>query len=575
MTKDNPQTLPTREIFDAVFQYGKNSTSFLTLYSGFKYFTREISGEKGTIAYVETPTAWVGAADPIGPTSILTELLLSFGAEARKVRKAAVMLPVSKETAEFARSSGFYTLQIGNEPWFSLDSFKSPDSEYLLGLHVAKQLHGKGAVVERFDPTAISANEHLELESITRRWLDHHASVPLEFLNRVEPWLYVHRKSYFRVLYHGHQVGYLAAVPIASRNSWYLVDLIRSPDSPLGTTELLVAEAIEQLKKEGVREVTLGMSPLAGVSASERKFHPRMYRLSDFVFEHCNFLYHFKPLFAYKEKFKPTRWEPQYLIAFSPRMSWRGAYGLFRAIAPKGILGTLAAVAWKSVRNIKPAPLSKRLLSGRIVLCSPPQTWMDSIFRCKGVAVLTIINILFFLFAMDPVTHVLRPKMADLHGYSWQHFALRSFQIENPTTPILSSFLHWNAYHLGFNLTMLVLFGGFLELIAGSNLLGICYLIGIIFSNPVTTLLIAPFLYIFNQKAFLHFIQDVDVGCSLGVFACIGALAYFSRRPAIVSAIVVAGICIYAFFSSNLLGLNHIVALTLGFVFAHHYVPKK
>ena len=122
---------------------------------------------------------------------------------------------------------------------------------------------------------------------------------------------------------------------------------------------------------------------------------------------------------------------------------------------------------------------------------------------------------------------------------------------------------------------MLVLFGGFLELIAGSNILGLCYLLGIVFSNPITTVLIAPFLYIFNQKAFLSFIQDVDVGCSLGVFACLGALAYFSRRPAVVSGIVIVGTCVYAFLETNLLGLNHLTALTLGYVFAKHYVPKK
>jgi hypothetical protein len=45
--------------------HGINSTSFQTLYPGYRYFMIVIEGETGIIAYVDTPTAWIGASEPV------------------------------------------------------------------------------------------------------------------------------------------------------------------------------------------------------------------------------------------------------------------------------------------------------------------------------------------------------------------------------------------------------------------------------------------------------------------------------------------------------------------------------
>jgi membrane associated rhomboid family serine protease len=553
---------------DMVFQYGQSSTSFLTLYEGFRYFKKEIAGKTGLVAYVNTPTAWVGAADPAAPAEIQAELLLAFLKEAKKVKGVGIILPASKAMAEAARAAGHYAVQIGSEPWFSLESKTS------YSINVAKRLFAKGAIVEHFDPIQLSAREYQQFDDITQEWLESRASVPLSFLNRVEPWLYVQHKRYYRINYQGRSVGYLAAVPVTARNSWYLVDLIRLPNAPVGATELLISKAIEELQAEGASEVTLGMSPLAAVDEEEFAQHPRTYRFLDFVYRKSNSFYGFQTLFEYKEKLKPTRWEPLYLIAH-PRLNARAGYGFFRALFPSGILITSFAVALKKIRKIDLSSAFTKMLSQDIVPRSAPRSWRESLYRRKVVLSLAATQLLFYFVATDPTGHAIRPNMEQRYGYTLQRFITSGLNWDNLKALVISSFLHENITHLLFNLVTLTLFAGTFEVLAGSGAVGICYLLGILFSNPLTSLALYPLIDLVDPKLLATFTQSVDVGCSLGVFACVGALTHFIQRQKLVLALLTLVIFASAAVDIKLLDLNHIVAISIGLIFGRYYAPKR
>ena len=387
----------SQDIMEFVLKEGKTSTSFLSLYSGFKYFEKNWNGQRGVIAYVDTPTAWVGASDPIVDGADLdhsyaAEMIMDFFKAAKSHFKVAILLPVSKEIAERLRSKGYFTIQIGKEPWFSLKSDEHSKAGVLQKLNVAKQLSSKGARVEMFDPIRISAREHIELEVLTQDWLSSRKSSPLGFLNRLEPWVGVDQKKYFRVIIRDRQVGYLAAVPIHGRKAWYLVDLIRARDAPLGTTELLIAEAMEQLKKQNYVEVSLGMSPLVPVSEAEGVFHPNIYSLMNFVYEKLNIFYNFKPLFTYKEKFRPTSWEPIYLISSSSLFDFRTSYGIFSALNPKGLFSVIGSNLARMLRRIQIRKMIFGPLSPELALRGLPHHFFDFLFRIKITMALIAIN---------------------------------------------------------------------------------------------------------------------------------------------------------------------------------------
>jgi len=553
------------EVFDYILKEGKSSTSFLTLYDGFEYFRKEYQGKTAVLSFMNTPSAWIGASDPICDPENILDFIQSFFEEAKKHKKAAAILPVSKWVEEELREK-FYSLQIGDEPWFDLNvPVKMPPA--------TKQLKSKGAKVEVFKPASISIEGRVELEGITQRWLNDRKVEPLSFLNRLRPWVHQQHKCYFRVLLHGHSVGYLAAVPIRGRKAWYLVDIIRSPDSPLGTTELLVIEAMNHLKKQGAEFVTLGMSPFAPVSEKERAHRPNLYRVLSYLFNRFNFIYGFKSLYLYKEKYKPTHWEPQFMITSGKSVSVRVYRGLFDVVYPKGLFQVIFSSLVRTLRRLSTAKFYRIFLNDEIVPRSPPMGFSSLLLNIKASATIGLMNILFFFTAVDDSSK-LRDKMVERYGYSWISFTEDGFFSEQLRV-VIASFLHWNKIHLVTNLITLFTAVAFLECVAGSTFMVICYGAGVLLSNPLTSLLIYPVVKFIFPNAYNSFAHEFDVGASLGIFACIGALALFSRYRKSMLISLAAGTVFVSIYTSSLLGLDHLVALAIGYSVGKVYVKFK
>ena len=70
--------------------------------------------------------------------------------------------------------------------------------------------------------------------------------------------------------------------------------------------ELIMYEAFQVFKEEGVEYASLGVAPLAGLKEENAGF---MEKLLEFVYEHLNQCYGFKDLYRAKEKYSPTVWE--------------------------------------------------------------------------------------------------------------------------------------------------------------------------------------------------------------------------------------------------------------------------
>src|SRR5690606_35736563 len=88
-----------------------------------------------------------------------------------------------------------------------------------------------------------------------------------------------------------------------ARRGWLFEDLLRDPEAPNGTTELLFDEAMRAAAAEGSRYVTLGLAPLAGAVPT---WLGRLRRWT-------SALYDFDGLRAFKSKLAPSSWEPIHL----------------------------------------------------------------------------------------------------------------------------------------------------------------------------------------------------------------------------------------------------------------------
>ena len=552
------------EILQLISLYGNSSTSFLTSYDGYHYFQSEL----GVIAYVETPSAWVGAGGPLlKEEGNALELLRQFNVAAAKNKKIAMLLPVGASLASALRNLGCSAVQIGAEPWFSFENIPQK-------IHQATQkLLKKGAVVEAFNPLLLSTQERNALDLITQEWLKARKMAPLSFLNRVEPWRFFTHKRYFRVIYNGIQVGYLAAVPIPSKNSWYLVDLIRATHAPVGTTELLIVEASKQLKKQGASMVTLGMSPLVPVLKEEKKYNTQLYWFFEKMFTQLNFIYGFSSLYAYKGKFNPSAWEAQYLVTFEAKLKSKVFINLFYAMYPKGFSFILRNFLSKIPQLFSVKKVYQKIFNHDFVPQSPPKNLKEFFQKSKVTFSLIFLQIIFFGMTVDSRLSI-KNEISERHAFRGAQFFENTHMIHDLMNGVFASFLHWNWLHLSFNVFLMMIFMVLLEASLGALPLLFSYGLGIAVVNPITFFILYPIVKLFSSLSLLSFTHEQDLGCSLGVFTVMGVLFCLTRYSKILMMICILLIMLVSLVTSSFMGLNHLTALILGLLLGKRYLSS-
>jgi phosphatidylglycerol lysyltransferase len=144
----------------------------------------------------------------------------------------------------------------------------------------------------------------LAVERLIQRWLLSRKMAPLGFLVDVQPFEYPEERGYLVAERGGRVIGFLAAVPVYSRGGWFFEDLLRDPEAPNGTTELLIDAGMRWAAQDGAGYVTLGLAPLAGRIPS---WLAGVRRLSAPMYD-------FAGLHAFKKKLRPHHWDAVHLF---------------------------------------------------------------------------------------------------------------------------------------------------------------------------------------------------------------------------------------------------------------------
>lgn len=516
-----------------VKRFGVNSNSFLTLYPGFEYFSSRERPVDGAIAYVQTSGCWVGASEPVTSQENQIELLKEWALETRRCGRRPLLLPVDQDFARKAKEAGFGILMIGSEPVFRLAEYPPNGVDWMDLAPAAKPLKAKGARVAEFNFEGLEEDEKSELEEMVEAWFGTRKSAALGFLNQVLPWHLHKEKRYFKVTLQEKVIGFQVAIPIAATNSWYLLDTIRRPDSPVGTTELLNLEAMRLLKAEGVNLVSMGVAPLSGMElAASPKIAPvagysnrrLTYEIMDWIFHNGNVFYNFEPLFRYKMKFKPSFQKPTYLVygdgVRKARLGIRDLTGLSQAWLPSGVAHAAGVGVMRLLSKLSVSELIKSMLRPGVIVRSVPPNLGRLAYRCRFTLLIFALNVVGYALTTD-FDGTIDPVMSERWAFSWPML------LKQPLHAImLSPFLSWGAPHMAINILTLLLFTGSLEYLAGFRFTAISYLVPMLVCNPLTVGLAAL------SMRFLPFAIDTsvaDVGASLGIFGTAGALHWFLR----------------------------------------------
>ena len=329
---------PTQELLHLQSLYGYNAHSLVSITPGARLWSTP--SLDGAIIYSEFGHVWLAVGDPLAEDAEIAELARRFVAAARKRGRIAAFVPATARFASVALEADLSAVKVGAAPYFDLQTWGPHGDRAKKMRSGINQARRAGVSVEFVE----TADEEIKRETaaLCQRWLEtRRTATKLGWLFVLDPFQHAELKKFFAARDHrGRLVGFLAASPIPARDGWYLEDILRLPDAPPGTPDLLVVEALNKLAADGAKTATLGTSPLAkdGEQTVVSGDYPLSERMLYVAAKRLERFYNFEGLRRFKSKFVPSWWESEYVLV--PRgvtVPSRVTYAFMRAIVPGGV----------------------------------------------------------------------------------------------------------------------------------------------------------------------------------------------------------------------------------------------
>lgn len=303
-------------------RFGRTATAFRALGAGLEHwFLTDARGDRGVVAYYRTPGAMVSAGEPVAAPHEAIAV-----AEAFVEFAASQHCRVSFFATEgiLASSPRFRRVMLGEQPVWDPQSWADHIANHRSLREQLRRAKAKGVTVQRLDAAAMrEPMRRASLERLIDRWFAARPMARMGFLVEVDPFEWLSQRQSFVAMRGDLPVALLSIVPVPARAGWLFEHLLRDPDAPNGTAELLVHHAMLHLAADGVSWVTLGLAPLAGPVSGWLRTTRSWSRP----------LFNFDGLAAFKRKLRPQGWEPIYLAYPRERSSMRAMLDGLRAFA--------------------------------------------------------------------------------------------------------------------------------------------------------------------------------------------------------------------------------------------------
>lgn len=253
--------------------------------------------------------SWVALGDPVGPREAWLDLAWRFWELADQHGGRPVFYRVGPAALPLYLDLGLSCLKLGEEATVPLDAFSLEGADRRGLRYIHNRLRRQGATFELV-PAGAAAPLLDELRAVSDQWLARKRQREKGFsLGTFDP-AYVQRFP-VGVVRHGGRIVAFATVWPSAGNTEVTVDLMRYvDDAPRGVMEFLFVELMLWGQRQGYHQFSLGMVPLAGLSA--RRLAPGWQRLASLVFRHGEAFYNFQGLREYKSRFDP-QWTARYL----------------------------------------------------------------------------------------------------------------------------------------------------------------------------------------------------------------------------------------------------------------------
>ncbi len=355
---------PTIDLFRFYQLHGYNAHALVGIATGTCVWI--CAETEGAVAYNEFGKVWLVPGDPLASVEQVAKVSELFLQKASAEGRVVGFMPATEQFAKQSSGLGLRAIKIGSTPYFDLTTWAPRGDRAKKARAGMNQARRAGVYVNevfKVDEQLIS-----ETTCLCKSWMStRRCAIRFEWLFTVDPFQHKEKKKYFTARdANGRLVGFLAVSPIPARNGWYLEDVLRSKNAPNGTTDLLVVEVLDSLKRSGAKLATLGTALMAteGVADPEINVSPLLSRAAWFVTGCFSIFYNFEGVRRFKSKFAPSWWESEYVL-ISPNVTAppRILIALIHAIVPAGpsyLIARQMSRAWRRMTTAKKKAIALR-----------------------------------------------------------------------------------------------------------------------------------------------------------------------------------------------------------------------
>ena len=264
----------------------------------------------GFVMYAVKRRTWIALGDPVGPPSRIGELIRLFIERCDDFGGTPVFYEVGKQHLHRYADFGLAFVKLGEEARVDLTQFSLEGPQGSRFRQVVRRLAKDGAtfrVIPAEDVPAVMDR----LQEVSDDWLARKTAAEKGFSVGFFDRAYLERFPVALIERDNRILAFSNVWPGPERHE-LSIDLMRyHHDAPANTMEALIVHLLIWGQEQGYHWFALGMAPMSG---SERSpIAPLRARAGNFLYEHGGFLFNFRGLRAYKEKFNPV-WEPHYLV---------------------------------------------------------------------------------------------------------------------------------------------------------------------------------------------------------------------------------------------------------------------
>jgi phosphatidylglycerol lysyltransferase len=239
--------------------------------------------------------------------------------QAIKHKKLVAVYSVLQEDLPYYINAGFVVNKFGEEPIVNLSGLTWGGKDFEWVRRQTNYCERQGLeFLEITNPAELNQLSTELMQILHEDLQDRIYSRPLKLLEGIfNPTLFFRKRLFIARQKSTQRIeGFVACSPMADGQEWALESYRKRPSAPRGTTAYLFRKVMDQLKNEGVNQVSLCLIPGKGVELDQTQQTDKFLRLVLGIWYHrLNFLFNLKGQQYFKSRFRPA-YRDRYLCVY-------------------------------------------------------------------------------------------------------------------------------------------------------------------------------------------------------------------------------------------------------------------